>query len=371
MIKYPVAEPDIGLEEEKYVLDCLRSNWISSLGKYITDFENQMAQRFQTQHAVATSNGTTSLHLALIALNVGDGDEVIIPSLTFAACANAVCYVGAKPVLADSNYGDWNMDPSDIEKKITRKTKAIMVVHLYGHPAQMGPIMSLAKKHNLKVIEDCAEAHGAQYENRPVGSFGDIASFSFYGNKIMTTGEGGMLLLNDSNLAAKIRLLRDHHMDPLRRYFHTAVGYNYRMTNIQAAIGLAQLEKLDRFLNKKREIALQYNQHLTSLGVFDFMPSQPWAKPVCWLYSVLLSKQFEKKISRDAFCAALKSAGIDNRPFFIPMHALPYLPVTRGSFTVATDLSQRGLNLPSSTKLTVNDVKEICNVISDIVNQSN
>ncbi len=367
MIRYPVAEPDVGAEEEKNVVDCIRSNWISSLGSYIASFESGFASRVERKHAVSTSSGTAALHLALLGLDIGPGDEVLVPALSFVACANTVLYVGAKPVFVDADPKHWNMDPQQAARKVTAKTKAMLVVHLYGHPAPMEPLLALAKEHGLRVIEDCAEAHGARYRGKVVGGFGDVSVFSFYGNKIMTTGEGGMLLFDEDALLAKTRLLRDHHMDPQRRYYHKALGYNYRMTNLQAAIGMAQLEKLSRLLTKKSTIASWYAKQLHKLEAFDLPPAEEWAKPVCWLYSPLLKENVVKRISREKFCDKLNKLGIDTRPFFVPLNQLPYMDADRNAAPVAEDLSKRGLNLPSSSKLLEADVNYIVDSIKKVL----
>ena len=254
-IKIPIAEPDIGQEEIRNVTEAVKSGWISSKGQFIKDLEEQFARYFNVNFGASTSNGTSALHLALDALGIKMGDEVIVPTLTFIASANVVKYTGARPVFVDSHPDYWCIDPEKIEEKITDRTKAIMPVHLYGHPCDMDPIVRIAKKHDLFIVEDCAEAHGAEYRGKKVGSFGIISCFSFYGNKIITTGEGGMCLTNDKELAEKIRILRDHGMSPEKRYWHDVVGFNYRMTNLQAAIGVAQLAKLDKFIEKKRKIA--------------------------------------------------------------------------------------------------------------------
>ena len=244
----PVAEPDLGPLEERYLLDAFQSGWISSIGEYIQRFEEGFAKFCGAGHGIAVSSGTVAIHLALLAAGVGPGDEVIVPTLTFVGTVSPVKYVGATPVFVDSEPEIGTLDPQAVEKAITSRTKAIIVVHLYGHPADMDPILDIARKYELIVIEDAAEAHGAKYKGRPVGSFGNCATFSFYGNKILTTGEGGMIVTNDKDLADRIRFLKDHAMDPNRRYWHPEVGYNYRITNLQAAIGCAQLERFNELL---------------------------------------------------------------------------------------------------------------------------
>ena len=254
----PVAEPDLSGNELKYVTECVVTEWVSSLGKYVRMFEEQMAASCQRKYAVSTSNGTTALHLALAVLGIGPGDEVIVPALTFVATANAVSYTGATPVFVDAESDYWQLDPARLEALITPRTKAIIPVDLYGHPADMDAILAVAQRHGLRVVEDTAEAHGALYKGRPCGSMGDMSCFSFYGNKVITTGEGGMLLTDDEGWCERARFLRDHAMSKTERYFHPEIGYNYRLTNIQAALGVAQLERLDTFVAIKRRNAARY-----------------------------------------------------------------------------------------------------------------
>ncbi len=289
MYKIPVACPDIGPEEEQLVLEAIRSKWISSQGPYVKEFERRFAKWLGIKHAIAVSNGTVALHLALLALNIKQGDEIIVPDLTFASPANMVILTGAKPVFVDVSREYWCIDPRDLKRNITSRTKAIIVVHLYGHPADMDEILEIAHENNLYVIEDSAEAHGAEYKGRKVGSIGDIGTFSFYGNKVITTGEGGMIVTNNKNIAEKIRLMRDHGMKP--RYWHIVLGFNYRMTNLQAAIGLAQLSKIDRLIKRKREIAKIYKNELSATPGIELHPEMPWARPSYWLFSILVDKK--------------------------------------------------------------------------------
>ena len=356
----PVAETVLDGNEKKYVLDCLETGWISGSGKYVDNFEWQFAAFCGVEHAVAVASGTAGLHLALLALGVGPGDEVIVPDLTYVASANAVTYCGAKPVLADVDSANWTLDPEDVARKISPATKAVMPVHLYGHPADIDPILELARAHNLYVIEDAAEAHGAEYKGRRVGSLSDIGVFSFFGNKIITTGEGGMLTTDDEKLAEKIRLLKGQGMDPARRYWFPIVGYNYRMTNIQAAIGLAQLERIDWFIEKKREVAALYDEALRSLPV-STPHEADWARSVYWLYSVCLPEEFD----RDKVMAQLLEQGIETRPFFHPMHHLPPYYQRDGDSTlpITTSLAARGINLPSSALLSEEDISFIAHAL--------
>lgn len=364
MNSIPVAEPNINGNERKYVLDCLASTWISSRGEYITRFENGFAKFIGTKYAIATSNGTTALHLALLALGIGNGDEVIVPDLTFVASANTVAYTGAKPIFADVDRTTWNIDPQKIEKSITNKTRAIMVVHLYGNPANMEKIMRISQEYNLFIVEDAAEAHGAQIKMREkwkkVGSIGHIGCFSFYGNKIITTGEGGMVVTNNKKYAEKMRVLRDHGQDPKRRYYHKIIGYNYRMTNIQAAIGVAQLEKIDAFIAKKVWIANIYNLLLANIKGITLPPQARSGKNVYWMYSVLLDKPYA--LSRDKLMKVLLKKRVETRPFFYPITSLPPYKSKTDNFN-SSYLSKHGINLPSSVTLQEEQIHYICDVI--------
>ena len=360
----PVSEPLLAGNELAYVTDCIRSGWVSSLGKYILEFEHQFAQFCGVKQGIAVSNGTTALHLALVTLGIGPGDEVIVPTLTFIATANAVHYTGAKPVFADSEPQTWNMDAEDVARCITPRTKAIIPVHVYGHPVNMGPILDLAAQHNLFVIEDAAEAHGARYQNKRVGSLGKMGVFSFYGNKIITTGEGGMITTDDDVLAERARFLRDHAMSPNKRYWHTEIGFNYRMTNIQAAMGVAQMEKIEEYVERKRKIASSYNQALQGIPGISLPPEAAWATSVYWMYSILVDAPYQ--LSRDELMKALRTHNIDSRPFFYPIHTQPPYH-TLDSLPVAERLSRLGINLPSAVTITEADIARIAAVIRQYV----
>jgi len=362
--KIPLTEPSIRNKELEHVVEAVRSGWISSKGKFVTEFEEKFEKYVEVKHGVATSSGTTALHLALVTLGIGPGDEVIIPVLAFAAVANAVIYTSAEPVFVDSHPNYWCIDPKRIEEKITKRTKAIMLVHLYGHPCDMDAVMKIAKAHDLYVIEDCAEAHGAEYKGRKAGSFGDIACFSFYGNKIITTGEGGMCLTNDEELAEKMRILRDHGMKTGKQYWHEVVGFNYRMTNLQAALGVAQLEKIDEFVQKKRQIARQYETHLKGIEGLKLQPEMDWAKNVYWLYSILVDGHYG--LNKDELQSKLEESGIETRRFFYPIHQMPpykKYSASKDSYPIAEKLSKTGLNLPGSVKLTEKEVLTISKLI--------
>ncbi len=352
-----VAHPKLAGNERKYVLDCLDTNWISSIGKYIGAFEESFAKFCGVKHAVATNNGTTALHLALVALDLKPGDEVIIPTVTYIATANAVRYCGATPVLVDVSPDTMNINPADIERRITPKTRGIIPVHLYGHPADMESINQIASKHGLWVVEDAAEAHGAEVLGRKVGGLSTCATFSFFGNKIITTGEGGMVTTNDDYLAARLRQFRGQGMDPNRRYWFPVIGYNYRMTNVQAAIGLAQMETVDKALSDREKLATWYNSALADLLSDIVLPTQqPWAKHVYWMYTIYLREGSGQQ--RDTVMRRLDEMGIETRPVFYPMHVLPpYLENV--TYPVADLWAPRGINLPTHQDLTYDDVLRI------------
>lgn len=360
-----VAQPRLAGNEKKYVLDCLDSNWISSIGKYITAFEEAFARYCGVRHAIATNNGTTALHLALVALDLRPGDEVIVPTVTYIATANAVRYCGATPVLADVQPGTLNLDPEDIERRITDKTRGIIPVHLYGHPADMAAIDAIARRHGLWVVEDAAEAHGAEVGGRRVGGLGTCATFSFFGNKIITTGEGGMVTTDDDELAARLRLFRGQGMDPARRYWFPVVGYNYRMTNIQAAIGLAQLEMIDEALADRHRLAGWYDQALAGFGERIVLPGQAsWARHVYWMYNIFLREGEASR--RDEVMRRLDEAGIETRPVFHPMHVMPPYR-SDASYPVADVWAQRGINLPTHRDLSRADVDRVAGALASLL----
>ena len=365
----PVCEPVLDGAEEQYVLDCLRTNWVSSLGRYIPEFEGAFSTFCEAEHGVACSSGTAALHLALEALGIGPGDEVIVPAFTLIVSANTVCMTGATPVLADVDPQTWCIDPGCIAAKITPRTRAIMVVHMYGHPADMQAVMDIAERHGLKVIEDCAQAHGALCHGRKVGAIGHVGAFSFYGNKIITTGEGGMVVTNDAEIAERVRLLRNQAFGA-ERFVHHAVGFNYRMTNIQAAIGLAQCERLEEKINHKIEMARVYTELLAGEESLTLPYQAPWAKNVYWMYGILVNEGFGR--TRDELRRMLAERGVDSRDFFCPLHLQPVYqggnrrwPDLRGSFPVSERLGRRGLYLPSGYKVTPEIQKEVVNRLLD------
>jgi perosamine synthetase len=350
-INIPVYRPWLGGNEKKYVNECLDSTWISSKGKFIPLFEQQFAGYLGVRHAASVCNGTVALHAALLALGVGPGDEVIVPTLTYIASVNAIAYTGASPVFVDSLPDTWQMDPDDVQKKITSKTKAIMAVHLYGHPCQMDKLCSLAKKHGVYLIEDCAEALGSEFQGKKVGAFGDIATFSFFGNKTVTTGEGGMVVTNDETLHDRVVHFKGQGLAKHREYWHDVIGYNYRMTNICAAIGLAQLERVTETIARKRKIAGQYRELLKDLPV-SFHGEQKDTINTFWMCSILTPRAEQRDPLRDA----LKQEGIETRPLFYPAHTMPMYSQKFQKHPVAEDLGWRGINLPSYPELKEQDI---------------
>jgi perosamine synthetase len=356
----PVCEPTLSGNELKYVSQCIESNWISSAGRFIIDFEREFAKVCGTKYGVATTSGTTALHLALVTMGLGPGDEVIVPTFTMIASANTVCHTGATPVLVDSEMETWNMDVSKIEEKITENTKAIMPVHTYGHPCDMDAVMALADKYELFVLEDAAEAHGAFYKGKRVGSIGDAACFSFYANKIITTGEGGMITTNNEELYQKAANIRDHAFSNDRHFWHKYLAFNFRMTNMQAAIGLAQVERFDELVQSRIENAKIYSSLLKDVPGIVTPPSTEGIKNVFWMYSILVEDEFG--IPRDELRARLAKLGIETRTFFIPIHLQPlyFEKYKNESFPNAEELCLRGMYLPSSSNLTEMDIELIC-----------
>lgn len=359
----PVSEPNISKKEIQYVTDAVKSGWISSIGHYVNKFEADFAKYCDRKFGVAVSNGTVALHLALLALGIKEGDEVIVPNITFIATSNAVTYVGAKTVLVDIDSKTWNMDPQKIREKITKNTKAIIVVHLYGNPCDMTEISKIAKEHNLKIVEDAAEAHGSLYKGKKCGSFGDISTFSFYGNKTITTGEGGMCLTNDKKLNEKLRLLRGQGMSSKKRYWHDVVGYNYRITNLQSALGCAQLERIDDMVNRKKNNAKLYKQNLSTVPWIIFQEETPNSESSHWMFSVLIDPR--SKYKRESVLKKLAEKGIETRIIFYPLSDMPPYKSDE-KFDVSKTVSYSGFSLPSSTKLKKEDIIYICNEIKKL-----
>jgi perosamine synthetase len=362
MQKIPVYQPSLVGNEKKYVNDCLDSNWISSKGKYVNLFEKEFANYVKVNYATGVCNGTVALHLALLALGIGQGDEVIVPTLTYIASVNTIVYTGATPVFVDSLPDTWQIDPEDVIRAITPKTKAILAVHLYGHPCDMLALKEIANKHRLFLIEDCAEAIGSLYQNQHVGSFGDVATFSFYGNKTITTGEGGMVITNDQTIFDRAVHFKGQGLAKYREYWHDVIGYNYRMTNICAAIGLAQLEQIDKILTKKRQIAELYRELLYDTN-FKVHPEVGDVFHSYWMVSILVSQANQ----RDAVRENLSEAGIETRPVFYPVHTMPMYTQKYQKHQVAEDIGWRGINLPSYPDLSPEQIDYICDSLKKFI----
>lgn len=365
----PVSEPVLGEREAEYVAECLSTGWISSNGRFIEAFETAWADYCGRRFGVAVSNGTVALQLAVAALGIGPGDEVILPAFTIVSCALAVVYAGATPVLVDADPETWCMDVSHVEARITSRTRAIMPVHIYGHPVDMDPLVEVARRHGLAIIEDAAEAHGAEYLARMndsetwrrCGSFGEASCFSFYANKLVTTGEGGMIVTDDDRLAQRLRSLRNLAFEPERRFLHRELGFNFRLTNIQAAIGLAQVEQIDETVARKRAIGRRYAAALSGVGGVRLQPERDWAKSVYWMNGLVLDRATGLD-ARD-LAERLRPLGVDTRPFFLGMHRQPAL-LERGLFggetyPVADEIAELGLYLPSGVGLTDDQVNAV------------
>ena len=366
MPRIPVAAPDLAGNEERYVVDAIRSSWISSTGAYVDRFEREFAGIAGTRAVVSVANGTVALHLALLALDVQQGDQVIVPSLTYIATANAVRYVGAEPVFVDVDSDTWCISPEAIRDAVTERTRGIIAVHLYGHPADMDAINAIAAEHGLWVVEDAAEAHGATYRGRRTGSLGTVGSFSFYGNKILTSGEGGALTVDDPELEARIRLLRGQGQDPKRRYFFPVIGYNYRLTNLACAILCAQMERMDAFVARRAAIAALYSAELGRVPGITLQPSAPWAERANWLVSVLVGEG-EFGHSRDELAQVLDAQGIETRPFFHPLHRLPPYAGRPGSareLPITDRIAREGINLPTATTRSDEDVLAVARAVA-------
>lgn len=364
-IKIPIYQPDLSGNEKKYVNDCLDSTWISSKGKYLPLFEDRFKQFVGVKHATGVCNGTVALHLALIALGIGEGDEVLIPTLTYIASVNAISYTGATPVFVDSLNSTWQIDPDDVRKKITPKTKAVMAVHLYGHACDMDALSAICKENDLFLIEDCAEAIGTKYKGRHVGTFGDISTFSFFGNKTITTGEGGMVVTNDETLFDRSVHFKGQGLAKHRQYWHDVIGYNYRMTNICAAIGYAQMERIEEFIKRKREIAELYKTCLQDTKVIFHGEAENTVNSY-WICSILTPDGE----SRDPLREHLADAGIETRPLFYPVHTMPMYSSKFQKLSVAENLGWRGINLPSYPGLKDDDVIHICSLIKDFFSKN-
>lgn len=358
MYKIPIYQPSLSGREKEYVNNCLDSNWISSKGEYIEKFETAFAHFTESDKAASVSNGTVALHVALVALGIGPGDEVIVPSLTYISPVNAIMYTGATPIFADSLRVTWQIDPDDVRKKITSKTRAIIAVHLYGHPCDMDPLLEITSQHGLFLIEDCAEAIGTKYKGKHVGNFGQLATYSFFGNKTITTGEGGMVTTNSETIHDRIVHFKGQGLAAHRQYWHDVIGYNYRMTNICAAIGLAQLEQANEFLQLKRNIALHYQANLQNLPI-AFQVESAEATHSFWMVSIIT----DDAKHREPLRKHLEINGIETRPLFYPVHTMPMYCNKFQSLTTAEYLGWRGINLPSWPRLKISDIDFICDQI--------
>ncbi|MDV6236889.1 DegT/DnrJ/EryC1/StrS family aminotransferase [Leptospira ellisii] len=368
----PVCEPLLNGNELKYVSDAVSSGWISSSGKYVQEFENTFASYCRVKYGVGVCNGTVAIHLALQALGIGPGDEVIIPSFTMIATAFAVCYTGAMPVFVDVQPDTWNLDPDLFRKKITKKTKAVIPVHIMGLMCDMDPIIKIASEYEIKIIEDAAEAHGAEYGGRKSGSFSDVSCFSFFANKNLTTGEGGMCLTDDPDIYDRLRYLKNLSF-PLgvsREYLHEDIGFNYRLSNLHAAIGLAQVEKADEYVALRKRNNVLYRRNLqTQSGIVFQNDSDPKFKHVHWMNAILVGD--ERKKQRDGLMLHLKKNGIDSRKLFTGMHKQPSLKKfgcdVDGVYPVTDSISERGLYLPSSSSLNEDQISRISGLVRDFV----
>lgn len=366
MNNIPIYEPLFSGNEKKYLMDCIDSSWISSQGEYITKFEESLADFHSLNHAVVTSNCTTALHLSLKALDIGPGDEVLCPNLTFIAPANMVILSGAKLVLVDIHPDTLTIDPDLIVKKITNKTKAIIVVHQFGHAAHMGSILEIAEKFDLRVIEDNAESIGGKYKGKLLGTLGDLSTYSFFGNKIMTTGEGGAVLTNDPNIALKCRELRDHGMNSKKRYQHIHHGFNYRMTNMQAAVGLAQMEKIEFILKQRAKQMNAYYLELNNLEGVTLRKFSSWCEPVHWMMTLCLEDNYD----RDEFLSFMSDSGVDCRQMINPVHHAKHFldQFENESFPVSTEVSKQSVHLPSGLSIDLNQIQKISGLIRKFLN---
>jgi len=364
--RIPILEPVLKGNEMRYIQECIDTNWISSQGKFVKEFENLFSELHCNLPAVSVSNGTNALHLSLKTFDIGEGDEVIVPNITFAACSNAVINSGADPVFCEIDVKTWCISPSEAEKLITKKTKAIMVVHLYGQVADLDAFKEISKKYRVLLIEDCAEAIGSEFRGKPVGTFGDASTFSFFGNKTISTGEGGMVLFKQKKLAKKARILRDHGMQPEKKYWHELVGFNYRLTNIQAAIGFAQLERFHKIIEKKITIFKWYQSFLTGLRGIEQLPIEmEVSKHSNWLFTILLADYIDKTF----VMKSLLKRGIETREVFYPLNEMPPYKNFKCSKNISNSqmISRQGISLPSSVNLNIDDVHYVCNSLSNIV----
>ncbi len=370
----PVNEPLLDGNEKKYLAECIDSGWISSEGPFIKQFEENFAQKVNRKYAIAVANGTLAIDAAIDALDIKAGDEVILPTFTIISCILQIVRIGAVPVLVDCDPYTFNMNINQIESKITKKTKAIMVVHIYGLPVDVSPILVLAKKYNLRIIEDAAEMHGQTYNGKPCGSFGDVSTFSFYPNKHITTGEGGMIVTDDQAIAERCKSLRNLCFQPQKRFYHEELGWNMRMTNLQAALGLAQLERLEQFVIKKRAMGTLYTKLLSELSDWIQLPtvSTEYAHNIYWVYTIVLKDNISH--NAESIMQKLATLGIGTRPFFYPMHLQPVLKnhglFINEHYPVAEKIAERGFYIPSGLALTEENIKQVALAVKKVIYES-
>ena len=374
----PINEPLLDGRELEYVTECIRDGWISSAGRFVDAFEREWAAYCGRKHGVAVSNGSAALQAALAVLDLEEGDEVVLPTFTIVSCVTAVLAAGATPVLVDSDPRTWCMDAGQVEEKLTGRTRAIMPVHIYGHPVDLDPLLGLAAERDIVIVEDAAEAHGAEYltgrdtgspEWKRCGGFGELSSFSFYANKIVTTGEGGMVLTDSDELAERLRLYRNLGFRPERRFLHDTIGFNLRLTNVQAAIGVAQIERAEQTVERKREVGRAYTERLRDLPGLELQAEEPWARSVFWMFGVVLAE--ETGLDAPGLASLLAERGVESRPFFLGMHEQPVF-LARGlfsgeSYPTAERLARQGLYLPSGTALTDGQVERVCDALAEVL----
>lgn len=363
----PVNEPLLGDAARQNVLRALEDGWISSEGPFVTEFERRWAAYCGMDYGVAVSSGTTALELAFACAGLREGDEVIMPSFTIISCVLAILEAGGVPVLVDCDPETWCLDVEQVAERVTPRTKAILAVHIYGHPVDMDPLLELAERHGLLLIEDAAEAHGAEYRGRRVGGLGDMSCFSFYANKIVTTGEGGMVLTRSAELASRLRSGRNLAFTSERRFYHTELGHNYRLTNLQAAIGVAQVDAIEQHVRLKREMGAYYTALLQHVDGLQLPVERPWAKNVYWMYGIVLKDEIA--IGTDELAARLRQRGVDTRPFFLGMHEQPVLRAmglfAGERYPVTERIARRGLYLPSGLTLTREQQDIVCAALRD------
>ena len=368
----PLTQPVFDGNELEYVTDCIKSGWISSQGSYVGKFENEFGRYIENSNCMAVSNGTVALHLALATLGIGPGDEVIVPNLTFAAPVNAIIYQGATPVLCEVDKKTLTLDINILKGLISAKTRAIIPVHLYGYPVEMDALVQIANQNKIYIVEDCAEAFGTRYKDKHVGNFGDIGTFSFFGNKTITTGEGGMMVFKDSELMKKAKILRDHGMNPDKRYWHDFVGFNYRITNIQSAVGLGQIEKARIFVDAKRAIANSYIKYLRDINGFELPSESTDVFNSYWLFTIVLHSRYSEY--RNLIIEKLAMRGVEARPIFYPLHVMPpYKKFASKNLTykISSELSECGISLPSATTLSDDDIALVCKSFKEILKTIN